>query len=409
MRPTLVLPAILLLACTNLNAQTVSPNARRVVQTIQRLRAIDALNSRNLDAAPPPKVPYLLRELNQGLKALIIENLNEDQTQKKFSNEEEILNQLRTAGWQELPSNKWTAYGEIRKIKFDSNIDNDPPLLIVSTQLWLPCGSSDPDSAIYVFRKISRRWELVMSTDSDFDPVGDADEGGLQYKISPHDSKGRWFLAIAQLPPSCPRDRGVLNYKVLRPGANSENPIVLFSQREEIKPIFDPPFRLDVQDDWFAVTLGKERVLGRGEGVRILRYAVDDNKIRRVGPLAVYPEDFLDEWVRLSWDDARQWVIQSSGDSLKKWHTKLNNLGKNSSEIELMRLCSGSEDGDATWLIELAVDSRSDPSMDDKHIYVQVERKHSTFLVNQIQEGLPAGCTGKALPSLRDTQELPSW
>jgi hypothetical protein len=407
MRPVLVAP-ILFLTSWNLNAQSVSPAARKAVQVIEKLRSIDAPSSRDLDVGPPSKVPYLLRQLNQELKALIIEDLN-DQTQNALPNEEEILDHLRAAGWQELPSNKWTAYGEIRKIKFDLNADYDPPLLIVSTQLWLPCGTTDPDSAIYVFRGMSRRWELVLSTDSDFDPVGGVDEGGLQYKISPHDSRGRWFLAVAQLPPSCGGAGNVLRYKVLRPGANAENPTVLAAQREVIDTGFDPPFRLEVQDDWFAVTEGKRRVLGGGTGVRILRYAVDANKIRRIAPLAVYPEDFLDEWAQLSWDEARQWVIESSEGSLKKWHTKLSNIGKDSSEIESMRHCSGSGDSEGTWLIDLAVDSRYDPSMEDKQVYVQVAKKNNTFFVNNIQENLPAGCQGETLPALRDGRELPSW
>jgi hypothetical protein len=407
MRPILV-ASILLLTSGNLSAQSVSPAARKAVQTIQRLRAIDTQSSQDLDVAPPPKVPSLLRQLNQELKELIVEVLN-DQTQNTLPKEEEVLDHLRTAGWQELPSNKWTAYGEIRKIKFDLNADYDPPLLIVSTQLWLPCGTTDPDSAIYVFRGMSRRWELVLTTDSDFDPVGGVDEGGLQYKISPRDSRGRWFLAVAQLPPSCGGDGNVLRYKVLRPGANADNPTVLVAQREVIDAGFDPPFRLEVQDDWFAVTEGKQRTVGTGRGVRILRYAVDNNKIRRIAPLAVYPEDFLDEWVRLSWDDARQWVAESSKGSLQKWHAKPNNLGKDSSEIELVRQCSGNDDSDGTWLIELAVDSQSDRSMEDKQLYVQVGKKDNTFSVNSIQERLPVGCQGKALPALREGQALPSW
>jgi hypothetical protein len=408
MRPTLVWPAILLLTSANLNAQSVSPAARKAVQVIQKLRLIDAPNSRDTDAGPPPKVPYLLRQLNQELKALITEDLN-DQNQNTLPNEEEILDHLRAAGWQELPSNKWTAYGEIRKIKFDLNADYNPPILIVSTRLWLPCGATDPDSAIYVFRGMSRRWELVLSTDSDFDPVGGDDEDGLQYKTSPRDSKGRWFLAVAQLPPSCGGAGNVLRYKVLRPGANPDNPAVLVARREVIERGFDPIFRLEVQNEWFAVTEGKQRALDGGTGVRILRYAVDANKIRRIAPLAVYPEDFLDEWAQLSWDEARQWVIGSSEGSLKKWHTKLNNIGKNSSEIEFVRRCSGNGDSEGTWLIELAVDSRSDPSMEDKRVYVQVEKKNNAFFLNNIQKNLTAGCSGQTLPALREGRKLPSW
>ena len=408
MRANLVCLAILFLPCTNLNAQPASPSARKVVQTIQKLRAIDVPHPRDLDIGPPPKIPSLLKQLNQELKALTIEYLN-DQTRDTLPNEKELLNDLRAAGWQELPSNKWTAYGEIRKIEFNWNTDYDPPVLIVSTQLWLPCGSVDPDSKIYVFRGVSRRWELVLSTDSDFDPGGGADEGGLQYKISPRNSRGRWFLAVAQMPPSCNGSGNVLLYKVLRPGVNADNPTILAAQREVIDAGFNPPFRLEVQDDWFAVTEGKERVLGSGTGIRVLRYAVDSNKIRRIAPLAIYPEDFLDEWAQLPWDDARQWATGLSEGSLKKWHAKLNKIAKNSSEIELMRHCSGTDNSDGTWLIELAIDSRSDPSMEDKQLYVQVAKKNNIFSVDDIRESLPSSCSGEAPPALREERELPRW
>jgi len=101
--------------------------------------------------------------------------------------------------------------------------------------------------------------------------------------------------------------------------------------------------------------------------------------------------------------------VQRAEGSLKKWHAKLNKVGKDSSEIELVRQCSGSGDSDGTWMIELAVDSRSDASMEDKRVYVGVAKKNNIFFVNNIQEGLPAGCSGKTLPALRDGRELPSW
>jgi hypothetical protein len=65
-----------------------------------------------------------------------------------------------------------------------------------------------------------------------------------------------------------------------------------------------------------------------------LRFSVDNNKVRRVAPLAVYAENFLDEWTLLSWDDARHWANESSEGSLKKWHAKLKSI--DSSEMELL-------------------------------------------------------------------------
>jgi hypothetical protein len=47
--------------------------------------------------------------------------------------------------------------------------------------------------------------------------------------------------------------------------------------------------------------------------------------------------------------------------------------------------------------------------MEDRQVYVQVEKKNNVFFVNNIQERLPAGCLGKILPALREGRELPAW
>jgi hypothetical protein len=79
------------------------------------------------------------------------------------------------AGWEEIPDHKWNAYGEIIRIEFDWKLGYEPDLLIVSLQLWIPCGSSDPDSAVYVFQGKARHWELVLAADADFDSLWHSD------------------------------------------------------------------------------------------------------------------------------------------------------------------------------------------------------------------------------------------
>ena len=158
--------AVLLLSCSQLDAQRVSTHAREAVQTIRELRAIGLPDHADIENGPPPKVPSLLRQLNRQLLALVADTLN-DTSRHTIPREEEITAQLRTAGWEEIPDHKWNAYGEIIGINFDWKLGYEPDLLIVAPQLWIPCGSSDPDSAIYVFQGRARRWELVLAADAD--------------------------------------------------------------------------------------------------------------------------------------------------------------------------------------------------------------------------------------------------
>jgi len=189
--------AIGLFASQPVLAPEVSPHATRVVEIVQKLRAIGVPETDEERIDPPPKVPGLLRTLNAELKTLLIDVLN-DQRRHDIPSEAEVLDQLRKAGWEEVPSHKWSAYGEIRQVKFDWQVGYDPGVLIVSTELWIPCGSADPDSAIYVFQGRGRKWNLVLATESDFEPVGEDADNGMQYQISPPDDAGHWFLVVAK-------------------------------------------------------------------------------------------------------------------------------------------------------------------------------------------------------------------
>jgi hypothetical protein len=399
---------LFLLASTNLAAQQVSPHAQKAVQAIQRLRAIGMSDTVDVDPAPPPQVPSLLRRLNQELRALIAEDLN-DPSRHAVPNEHEILEELTAAGWEEVPSHKWNAYGEIRQIKFDWKTGYEPGILVVSTQLWLPCGSADPDSAIYVFQGVARRWDLVLAAESDFDPAGENDVTGMQYKISPPDSHGRWFLVVAHVPPSCRRAATTVSYKALRPGTGLNQPIGLLSGRESINPFFQPAFRVDTEKYSFALTLGKLRKLDGEAGIAIFRYGLSGDDVRRMAPLALAPEDFLDQWAQLNWDEAKRWTRAPSDPVIEEWHSKLKTLASDSTEIESVHLCSGTSEGDGDWLLELSVDGRLNPSLKETTLYVAIAKAEGTFVLNGVLDKPPSGCSGRTPLKPIVEPSLPSW
>jgi hypothetical protein len=139
-------------------------------------------------------------------------------------------------------------------------------------------------------------------------------------------------------------------------GAKVAEPIVLLTRQEKLVGDFNPPFLLDVQEDWLAMTERKLRKLDGGLGVAISRYQVGDNQVQRIAPLALTPQDFLDQWIQLTWADASQWSKGSSSDAIKEWHSELSVLSSDSTEIRSVHLCSGSEAGDADWLVEVWID-----------------------------------------------------
>jgi hypothetical protein len=65
-----------MLACIQVEGQSVSPQAQQTVQSIREFRAIGLPNSEAGDSGPPARVPGLLRKLNSQLQMLITDILN---------------------------------------------------------------------------------------------------------------------------------------------------------------------------------------------------------------------------------------------------------------------------------------------------------------------------------------------
>jgi hypothetical protein len=396
----------ILLACVQLRGQSASSHAQDAVQTIRQLRAIGLPNGDSSKTGPPARVPELLRQLNHQLRALITDTLN-DRSRLAVPSQVEIIAELQAAGWDEIPSQKWNAYGEISQIGFDFGSGYDPGVLVVSTQLWIPCGA-DPDSAIYVFQERVREWKLVLATDADFDPVGDDQESSMQYRLSPPDPHGNWFLAIAHSPPACGPTPASLRYKILRPGPSPDEPQVVFDHREPLDPKFHPPFRLQVDEAWFALTRGKERKLDGEPGVSIERYQISGDRISRLQPLALKPEDFLDEWVSLGWDEAARWSTQSADADLQSWHSRINALAHDSTEIEFVQPCPAQPSADETWLAGLWIDQKLNPTAENERLYIVVSERKRAFFVDSVQTSRPPGCPGKTR-HFETNWTLPEW
>ena len=399
--------ATLVLCCIRGAGQAVSQQARETSQTIQELRGIGLPDFEAGQGGPPARVPGLLRTLNSQLRTLISDTLN-DRSRPGVASEREIVAELQEAGWKEIPRYKWNAYGEISRIRFDFRTGYSPGVLVVSTQLWVPCGSTDPDTAIYVFQGRARDWKLVLATDADFDPNGEREERGFQYELSPPDANGEWYLAVAQTPPSCgpTQTPASLRYEILRPGQTPDHPHILLDRREPLNEKFQPSFRLEVQDDWFAVTKGKDRKLDGEPGISIARYQVIGNAMRRMQPLALAPEDFLDEWVQLAWSEAAHLSSQSS--DLPTWHSKLSALANDSTEIEFLQPCPEHGTADKMWLTGLWIDRKLNPSTENERLYIAISERHHAMFVDSVNAIRPEGCPGKAHP-ISTSWELPNW
>lgn len=405
--------AVTLFAGPASRAQQVSVHAQKAVETIRELRKIGIPEPTDDDfddssPGPPARVPGLLRTLNQELKELIVEYLNDPTRTRAPSfdyKETEILDRLRAAGWEEIPYHKWESYGEIEGFKF-GGVETRPDMAVVSTRLWIPCPDDqlgwsygqDPDSAVYVFHKSAQHWDLVLGVDADFDESGD---GGVEYKVSEPDSHGHWFLVVARTPPTCRRNaQPRVSYEAVRPGSSADQPTVLVKKQDKLNPFFEEPLKLDVHTYSFAVTYGITRKMDDEPGIAVAEYGITGDQAQRIGALALTPEDFLDQWVQMRWDEASRWTETRSAAELEQWHAKLSALAADSVDIQSVQSCNAGDDLDGKWLIHLAIDQPPNPEIGVHDLYVGVSERDSVFFVTAIHATHPSGCPGKTPPTV---------
>jgi len=143
-------------------------------------------------------------------------------------------------------------------------------------------------------------------------------------------------------------------------------------------------------------------------GVEIFRYDVSGRQAVRIAPLALLPQDFLEQWTQLSWEESKRW--SSDLESLAEWHRKLNELTPGTAEIEAVRRCRGAEDGDQDWEVELSVAQAPNPSFGGEVVYIEVAKRNGIFSVMGIQKNRLNGCSvSNSLTASTPPNQLPVW
>lgn len=205
--------------------------------------------------------------------------------------------------------------------------------------------------------------------------------------------------------------RGI-HYEVLRPGHNPYEPQVLLSVNDGTNIGFDPTFKLRVERDGFRLVFCKRQSLDFDLFVRpsVAAYKVRGDLAKRIPPLAFSPEDFLDEWINLPWEEAKRWTLRPSKEVARTWRERLlRRSGANnwySSSIQFVQPC-GKAQRSRKWQIGLTIDSEERKDRLPKSLYFDIVRKGDSFYLGGIATERHAGCPGEDRPSPQSPFKLP--
>jgi hypothetical protein len=199
-------------------------------------------------------------------------------------------------------------------------------LVAVLTSYEIPYGE---DAVLDIFDQSDHGiWRpTVEFTSKPYNSIAGAFQA-FNYKISPVDHKGNWFVVATHInpwPTSCWQG---LFIDAVRP--NELGMEYQLFHDEEYGYICDdvPPYLRSVSSDGFQIQFSINSIdESQLFSISLMNYKVDDEDVIRVQPVALNPVNFVDEWTRRTWRDAQGWSSPGNMAKLQNDHSKLHSQG----------------------------------------------------------------------------------
>ncbi len=202
------------------------------------------------------------------------------------------------------PAKLTAELGSEKNVEF-ARPTGEPSWIELTTRLNVPCGE---DTSVYLYQWTGDRWmrRFTLEPDSPLDSV--------QIEASPT------LVLATGWPPACgsawhPFFVGLYRIdtgqRTLLEGTEKAN-----SEGETSARLEPNGMRVEFTGESIDPVLAIRR--------HVLRYAIDSNGVRRVDPIALSAQDFVDEWLRTPWDRIAAW----SEPSLAALHNQLPKSGQ---------------------------------------------------------------------------------
>jgi hypothetical protein len=374
---------------------------------VEQLRAIDTRVKGSPSGDVPPAAQKLLPQFKSGLREIIGRSLNDHPSSSPEILHGLILSDLNKAGVEALSllqqGRYYTPEGDDFGYLYDVTVrqpSRHPDLMAVVTELTIPCGS---DASLYLYRRSGATWQLTLVAESN----GYADitgaQGSFQFAVSPPDDQGNWFVIAADVNPWCSSNWQQLRYKVLRPGEDVNHTVVLLDEHRNIYLGADQPYRLTVNPHGFEIRNVAYQALDTSilTRVHVQKYEVSGNRVKRIAPLGLAPEDFLDEWVDMKWENASSWASGADMAKLQYWHERLSGDDERKkfyTEFDFVQPCPARENI-SKWQIGLLLEGTGEhelPRDFPDELYFTVTKRDGAFYLESVEKDRPPGCPGKA-------------
>jgi len=327
----------------------------------------------DFDTSVPPATQQLILKIKDAIADLTDAYMNCQPPDRDPKRIQEALTALIPA-----TDAKGSQYGS--PLTFEVAATPDPRHLVsITATLGIMCGS---DSMLLIYAPHENSWMQVLRWQAPpYEKVG----GGFwifQYRISPPDTKGAWFVLTSRVGAWCNSLWSGIEYAILRPG---RPPKVLLSGSDSMWWGGQDFGALAVTQNTVDIRYHSNSLDG---GVHnrlfIRRYQIAGDSVKRIQPVAISPRDFVDEWIVSPWTESQHW----SAPGLESFHALAQ---KGGFEFDSAKRCVDQPD-----TIQVAV---ADTKTNAAALYFRVAGK-TTFTMINIRTTPDPLCSG---PNILDT------
>jgi hypothetical protein len=260
--------------------------------------------------------------------------------------------------------------------------------LILQTGIGIECGF---DESAYIYSWSEEGWRRVWQTEQNtYTEKAYKPQTIHSVLISPYNRANDYVVLTLGSQPWCSSALHDVYYRAFRLGPDSEaRPLVEGAELARIDD--DPPIQGSVTVNDVLVEFSI--VGGVGGGYQAVRhFRIDQDKVRRIDPLALSPNAFVNEWLVHEWKEAAFWSESANRRLMLERHSKLHKDFISGEFIYPTMHCPTTPD-----LWQVGVDFSDPPTPIDTEPYgtyfLVRWRPPYQFTMVQVGDGPSADCT----------------
>ncbi len=336
------LSSLLLLSTLSFPARADDPQLAEIRTMLQQVRAEAAQHSETRGASPEfTTVKHQLRDWIEAQLARLTSDSDELEKTELVTKINDALKEahLLCATEPECSTNEQTSLGFLGDIKID--LRQMDSFLVLQTAIGVECGY---DESAYVYAWRNGKWKWIWQSEQNHYTK---DEYAVQtlhdVLLSPAPNGAAPLILTLGSAPWCTSNWRNVYYRLWRTYAEDYPPKLLLNG-DEIAFLGNHDIQGSVgREDAlieFAVASKDPGVLSRPV---VRHYAVHGNNVERIGPVALSPRDFSEEWVASPWEQSKLWSQTSSIAALQPEHDVVLS-GVDNGEFAATSHCTDSAD-----------------------------------------------------------------